>query len=416
MPKQRNNIIELNGRRYDSVTGQLIIGGKRLSIEPIVVTPSQTKTTVPPIFETKSQPALKSRPVDGFSRPISQPKSATQIHVRTKKSVTLKRPAQPVKLIVKETGAKVTTTAPTRAAQEHSLKAHHPVKSPTLMRQAVKKPAISRKPKLAAASHSAQLVKQPPQGISLKRMSDKVDEQRLERAYRTPQHAKVKRFYEPVRLAATARPAIPVHVPVTPAPVAALPKVQSMPASKLSNADQIDVFAKALRSARSHEEVYQPAKKTHRGFGKLVLSGAVSLAVLGLVGGVLYFNRSGIEMQFVAAQAGFNAALPTYKPAGFNYQGTDHQPGSVILYYQSATTEAHYQITEQPSAWNSQTLLDTYVSTQQQTYRTAQVGGRTVYLIGDSNATWVSGGIWFQIQTNGGSLSSDQLLKIAASL
>lgn len=414
MPKQRSNVIELNGRRYDATTGQLLSATSSLSIDPIVIEP--TKTVKPASSPAKAKPAtepITKKPlIDGF---VHQPsKSATQIHVRTKKSVTLKRPAKPAKLTIKVTDLTQAKPKPASPAKVHVIAAHQPVKSPTLMRQAVKKPDIARKPKLAAETHSSHLAKPVPQGLVPKHMSDTVNQQRLERAYRIPQHQKVSRFYEPTRLVAALPVAVPVHVPVTPLPKQLAPAAQ--PAKPAPIPIATDNFTKAIQAARSHEETYKPVKKPRRTAGRLILSSAVSLALLGVVGGVLYFNRAGIEMQFVAAQAGFNAVLPTYKPAGFNYQGIEHRPGSVSLTYQASTTETRYQLSEQPSSWNSQTLLEAYVSTLQQPYQAKQVGGRTVYLFGDSNATWVSGGVWFQIQTTGGTLTTDQLLKIAASL
>ena len=410
MPKQRSNVIELNGRRYDATTGRLLSAASHLSIDPIVIEPTKTvkPVSVPAKAKPVTEPITKKPLIDGFVHQAS--KSATQIHVRTKKSVTLKRPAKPAKLTIRVTDSTPAKPKPVSPAKVHVIAAHQPLKSPTLMRQAVKKPAIARKPKLAAETHSSQLAKPVPQGLVPKHMSDTVNRQRLERAYRIPQHQKVSRFYQPTRLVAALPAVVPVHMPVTPAPKPIAPIAQRPAPSPA------DSFTKAIQAARSHEEVYKPAKKSRRTAGRLVLSGAISLALLAVVGGALYFNRSGIEMQFVAAQAGFNAVLPTYKPDGFSYQGIEHKPGSVSLTYQSKTSETSYQLSEQPSSWNSQTLLEAYVSTLKQPYQTEQVGGRTVYLFGDSNATWVSGGVWFQIQTTGGNLTSDQLLKIAASI
>ena len=60
-------------------------------------------------------------------------------------------------------------------------------------------------------------------------------------------------------------------------------------------------------------------------------------------------------------------------------------------------------------------LLDNYVSVSNRDYQTKEEKGRTVYIYDDSNATWVDGGIWYQIEGDS-SLSSDQLLNIVASM
>jgi hypothetical protein len=72
-------------------------------------------------------------------------------------------------------------------------------------------------------------------------------------------------------------------------------------------------------------------------------------------------------------------------------------------------------LTEKTSAWNSATLRDNFVASNAKTYQTVETGGRTIYLYGQNQASWVNGGIWYQVQSNG-ALSNHQLVELATSL
>ncbi len=58
--------------------------------------------------------------------------------------------------------------------------------------------------------------------------------------------------------------------------------------------------------------------------------------------------------------------------------------------------------------------LTNHVLTNKQPFQTFQDAGKTIYIYEDSKATWVNGGVWYQINGNA-SLTSDQLLRIANS-
>lgn len=88
--------------------------------------------------------------------------------------------------------------------------------------------------------------------------------------------------------------------------------------------------------------------------------------------------------------------------------------GAVTLSYQSNSDDRNFQIVQKSSDWNSQSLLENFVS-DKEPYQTFQDKGRTIYIYGKSSATWVSGGVWYQIEGES-DLSSDQLLRIVSSL
>ena len=47
--------------------------------------------------------------------------------------------------------------------------------------------------------------------------------------------------------------------------------------------------------------------------------------------------------------------------------------------------------------------------------QTIDTAGRTVYIYGNDNASWVDNGIWYQVTSNG-DLSNTDVLNIASSL
>ncbi len=74
-----------------------------------------------------------------------------------------------------------------------------------------------------------------------------------------------------------------------------------------------------------------------------------------------------------------------------------------------------FTVLQKKSNWDSQTLLENFVATSNEDYQGYQSNGRTVYVYGKGNATWVNGGIWYQIKATG-DLANEQLVKIAASM
>lgn len=389
MVKQRNNIINFNGRRYDATTGRLLQSEGAVISDIIAIKPTTAKT-------------VDAKPVK--QRLASQ--SATNIHKRTSKSVTLKRSvANPSKA---KPISSTNISAPQPVASRtiaRPIRAHQPTKSAILMRTSVKKPVVERKPKLKTTTHSTHLAKQPSTMVVAKRMSDSLDLARLDRAKHIPKHTRVDRFYKPTKLIDALAAEAPAHIPVKPAPAAPV---------KLPKANNQDIFTKALENARSHEQTYKKPKARRRSGSRVAASLAVTVGLLVAVFGLAYTNRDRIEMQFASAQAGFGATLPAYTPGGFSYSGVNHNSGELKLTYKDAASNTSYTINEEPSAWNSQTLLDSF-GDNHTSYTTLSAGGRTVYVSGNQ-ATWVSGGILYTLSIEGSNLPESELLKIVTSL
>ena len=149
---------------------------------------------------------------------------------------------------------------------------------------------------------------------------------------------------------------------------------------------------------------------------RLVPAAIMTVAVLAIGGYVAYQNIPNMALRLAAQRAGFNASLPGYSPSGFGFSGpVSYAEGVVELEYSSTSDDRSYSLVQKESSWDSQSLLDNFVTANSDDYLTFQERGLTVYIYDTSNATWVDGGIWYTVEGNS-LLTSEQLLKIAGSL
>ena len=120
-------------------------------------------------------------------------------------------------------------------------------------------------------------------------------------------------------------------------------------------------------------------------------------------------------MRVAASRAGITANYPGYQPDGYHFAGPiTYQPGQVNITFKSNTNNNDFTIKQKSSIWDSQAVLDNYVSKQTDNYLTYQQSGLTIYSFG-SHAAWVNGGLLYTIDGDA-PLSSDQLLHIATSM
>lgn len=370
------HIIELNGQKYDALTGK-IIGPSHVA-----------KTAAKAVKQTPKH-------VDGFVR---------------RPGATAAKPKQ-------------RTPAPATKAVHKQ-----PAKSQTLMRKAVQQPAPRN---IHAKATPAELSESVPQQSSTT-LFDAIRPGRAIRAANVAQSSLISKF-------GRGTPTIKSEVvPVAPMPSshpATHKKPQSVkPAPAKSTAAtqkphlkeavaKADPFRQAVEQAISHEQVKPKKLRAHHKIAKklrvsprLVSFMGVTLLALGVGGFLAYQNLPELAMRVASTRAGLNATLPSYQPAGYAMSGPiEYEPGSVKVNYKSNTDSRAFNVTQKNSSWNSETLLQNYVSTTNQPYQTFQANGRTIYIYDGNKATWVDGGVWYDIdgQTN---LNSDQLLRIAESL
>lgn len=383
------NIIELNGKRYDAITGALL---------------GQAKTSGPAkVAAHRAASMHKGRVIDGV---VSSSRSAATLAPQPKHHAQGKPKTVPPPhhQVIKKPGA---------AHKAHAVAAHQPEKPKTLMRHVVKKPTVTMKPAIKPQA-PAEIAAKPVGTLVPKLSVAQVSPARLARAKRTPQSRFVKRFdfgSAPV----AARPATsqyPVQQRAMPqAPASSAPAATATQAPTPKQPSQ-DLFEAALASATSHQQP-APHHKMKRRHSKLINVTAAVTAFLIIGGFVAYLNVPNIEMRVASMHAGFSAQLPGYKPTGFAMNGgVQHSDGKVRVSFRSG--DQAYTITQQASDWDSQTLLDNSVALGTSPRQTVQSKGRTIYLF-NNHASWVSAGVRYDI-TGNAQLNPSDVASIAASM
>lgn len=396
----KNSIFELNGKAYDARSGALLGNTQRVQ-----------HTANVQHMPLHNKPNHSTASMDGM---VAGPKS----RIHTPKHVS----------------------------------AHQPQPTKTLMRRAVKPPHPGKlnAAKLSVAGVQPQTALQPKTpavtSISPKLSSTAIDPMRAHRA-RVVSRSHAVDHFRPARHAShtSSQPIAapqPTQAPQSPAkPLAGQhlrpasnrhlaasrrPYAQPLHAPTHSQVNaydeqlEQDLFEQALAEASSHEqpapdESIGQAVKRKGSRTRKIMAVVASLSVfVVLCGFVAYQNRQQIQLQMASAKAGFAASLPLYMPQGYQAGKMTYASGSVAASFQ-ASGKKPFIIIQKKSNWDSQTLLDSFVAVSNEDYRGFQSNGRTVYVIGKGQATWVNGGIWYQIK-DANELSDEQLVKIATSM
>lgn len=288
-----------------------------------------------------------------------------------------------------------------------------PQRSHTLMRHAVKKPrsvqAAINKPVVARAVEDVVA----PVSSGNPTITRRLDTAREQRAHKIKQSSLVSRFND--FSSNLNKPITPVVKPlaVQPAPVL---QAAPTPRRHTSHPSTNALIARSLQNASSHTETHKPKRSHARKRSRLASAAAGTMALLLLGGFFMYQNIPNISMRYAAARAGVEAKLPGYKPAGFALNShIQYGPGQITMNFKSNADDRNFTITQRESNWSSETLRNNYVSNVDSSIHNYEDKGRTIYLYGDSNATWISGGVWYEINGNSG-LNSDQLIRIATSM
>ena len=413
-----NNIIEINGKRYDARSGTFLGEGVKSAIQHQHA--SHRGRVIDGFVKTKPQAVNVGKKSLAYNEKVAPAKvAAAAVH---KPKMQVKATGMSMELVARRPDI---SRSPAKV-----VPAHKPEKAKTLMRHAVKKPDVNMKKAIktqAPSEIAAAAVKDlAPQH---KVAAHNVDSRRKARALQAPQSRRIQRFTPiqqnfPVQRAqavavassATRRPT------TTPVQHAAPGKSATSPAHNTAHNQQpqhkthhtprhADIFEAAIANAKSHE---QPAHKPKRKTSQRLAGIAAGLAAFVVLGGfVAYMNMPNIEMRVASVKAGFSAQLPSYAPTGYAMEGgIKAQRGVVAATYRSGTSA--YTIQQQSSDWDSQTLYDNVVAMSTEKQETLSGQGRTVYVYGD-NAAWVNGGVLYSVKTDG-SLSNQEILSIATSM
>jgi hypothetical protein len=358
---QTKTTIELNGNLYDANTGAML-------------------TTAP---KNQAQPALKPAPrggvVDGFFR-------------------------GPAPVVIKP-------SSPAKPRATANKTGHKTEKSHTLMRHVVHKPQV------AAPAIKPNQVKE--KGLPA---PESFWQDRKRRAQQISKSASISRFGSGNPISKKVAPlAVKAHPDDVKSDIKKAPPMP--PKTDVATVSaSTKTFQDALQNAQTHKQAkLHKAKRRHRAAKKLGVSAralniaSITLVVVLLTGFVAYQSAPGLSLRLASSQAGFHAALPGYTPSGFGIAGPiKAAPGVVSISFRSHSDDRSFNVNQRQSNWTSESLLSNFVASNK-SYQALEDKGKTIFVYNGNNATWVNGGIWYQVVGNA-NLSNDQLLHIADSL
>jgi hypothetical protein len=361
-------IIEINGRKYDALTGRII---------------TDTANARAHKTEPETRATQGGGVIDGFQKPKRKLQSSIAPHAPIAKK--------------------------TQKAQ-------------TLARNIVKKPVAGQKPKVQPQATL------PKRELSIaetrRKILNKTSADRLERAQATKQSTNVTRFSstnnvpKPVVTApiAVAREQVVNAVPIPSAPPITTKSTNNHPTKK-------QVFTHPLAGANAHlalppkkRRIHQRAADTLRVSTRFVSIAAACLAIIVLSGFFAYQRIPNISMRVAASRAGFTGTIPGTTPAGYAFKGPiKYDNKAIIVNYKSNSDNRAFSIIQRPSDWSSDALLTNFVLGTNMRYQTYNNRGLTVYVMDNTSAAWVDNGIWYSLNgTN--TLSTEQILAMAASM
>jgi hypothetical protein len=402
----QNNIIELNGKQYDALTGAFL-GESRIKATPA----------------SRAAQPHRGRAIDGVMRGNKHAAALAPTVIKPTPAIVVAAPAPAPK---KPSNKRMDI----QRVHKH-VKAHQPERAKTLMRHAVSKPKTEMKtaikmtaPTEMMAKPASELAKPLEKKVSV----TQVNPVRLARARQVAKSHHIRRYHHSAAqqhaIAATPAQARPVQRPAQYAarPVAKAETVVSQSAvlqraakQQASKQHATDIFEAALAHANSHQEPLQRNNGRRAKSRRRFVSVAAGLATFLVIGGfIAYLNMPGIELRVASIQAGFHAQMPSYSPNGYALDGgIKSSDGFVEMTYRSGTSS--YTIKQEVSDWNSATLLDQNTEQRGAPTRTVQSKGRIIYLYDNATATWVNSGVHYEI-TGDAALDTDELVSLATSM
>jgi hypothetical protein len=358
-----NSVIEVNGNRYDAVTGQLLSAGKKIR---------------------KSTHSSGKKMIDGFVLGAHNTKAG-----------------------LKKTSAVVAAAnRPKTVAQG----LHQPPQRPkTLIRKGLNKPSGGN-PKAADITAAA------------RRSTDPAKEMR---AKTVTQHSRVNRFGHFARpqqttAVVTASPSVRLKKNNQSSD---LPPPPPSMITSISHRKLERLLDEGLMRADAHKHMLNHRKRQKGLLASVgLLPRWISYSVAGFVlvmlaAFLIWQNLPAVAVHVAAAKAHVNASMPSYTPTGFGYVGPlQYEQGAVTLKFQDKVdANQKFLLTQQASNWNSASLEANSLP-KDTNIQTSEINGTTVYIYGDkSDAKWVNHNVLYSLK-NEAQLSSDQVLRIVQSL
>ena len=398
------NIIEINGRQYDAITGKLLNGNS-------VNKPSDNqRSNHSPIKTTGVN-------MDGVNRKKDDIPNHTVVKTESK----IPTPA--------------TNNQHHQSAKKETVRVvdglrKKPQRSVTLSRKFVKKPVRpAASVPLTAKSIPTDRIdtnseKQEP--YTRFAVFKKVPDAKIAKAISHKTSSAISKFS---KTPTTPKPVVNPNLQVAKAPTERQTKINNPVQQPVEETKQ-SVFEHHIAQPVSKEHHGSPDhsqshhikpyhKKTHyKVRNRRYVAGMVAagFAVLLFMSFLAYQRVPQIAVKVAARNAGFDAKVPSNIPSGYAYKSpVSASKDSLTIEYKSNTDKRTFQITQKPSNWTSESLLSNYLIEGKKQYQAYYNKGMTVFIYDNNNATWVDKGVWFTLDANG-SLSSDQILSIASSI
>lgn len=359
-----NSIIEVNGNRYDAVTGKQISAGKKL--------------------KSASQSSPKKM-IDGFV--LGAHHSKTQI---------------------KKTSSLVISKA--RAKTEAQGLHRQPQKPKTLIRKGLKKPGGPEIPKASSPVSARHNVVDPLKQLRAKTVTRHSQVNRFGHFTRAQQQTSevINQKSSP----AARKAGVEVKLPAPPPSL-----ITSVSHRKLEK-----LLDEGLMRAEAHRHMlnHKPHNKFLGPLGSIprwLSFSLVGFLIAAFAIFMIWQNLPAVAVHVAAAKAHVNATMPAYTPTGFIYQGPlQYEPGAITMKFKDKTDSSQkFLLTQKASNWSSASL-EANALPDKTNVQTSEVNGTTVYIYGQNNdATWVNHNVLYDLK-NQAQLSSDQVLRIVQGL
>lgn len=354
-----NSIVEVNGNRYDAVTGKLIRAGKNIK---------------------HSTHQTKRKMVDGFTLVAHNRKenlSKSNADRAKNQAQGLHKPAQKPKTLIRKGLKKPYSSEGVTSSNAHNFASKiNPLKQ-LRSQSTIKHGSVNRFGHFSSAKNA------------------KVTQPKVEIIKKVPKPSKNSRLED-------------------------LPPSLVTSASHRKLELMLD---DALLKANAHKQMMNISTRRKGLSGKVSsLPRWLSFSLVGLIllitaSFLIYRNLPAVAVYLAASKAQVNASMPAYTPPGFNYEGPlSYRKGAVTMNFKDKINpDQRFSLTQESSSWSSSTIeasgLPKDVNVQ-----SSQVSGTTVYIYGDNNdAMWVNESVLYSLK-NKAELPREQVLRIVQGL
>ena len=149
---------------------------------------------------------------------------------------------------------------------------------------------------------------------------------------------------------------------------------------------------------------------------RFLIAFSASAAVVAILGLIVRFNMPDVSVKVAAMQTGIEATYPTYIPRGYQLSSVTSDKENGITMEFGDSDHHTFTINEKKSSWDSNALLNNYVKERWGSdYTALREHGITIY-VSDGNATWVNGGLVYNLASDTGVLTKKQIKNIVTSL